>query len=106
MSFILITVGNDDYPADYTDVADVRRSVRAMVSDTNLSMITHHAVNFQKFESYPDTANVYQIGTQQHPSCEAEIRLLQEELAEAKREKRPIVWNHRIKVEQIKLKQE
>lgn len=103
MSFTLIKVGTKDRPATKEDIQDIKQMVVAVMKDQSLSLVTHHAVVFEKIPTYDGIITVYKVGDEDCPASSEDIADLQKELTESAAEKRPVVWYHNLKIEYLKL---
>jgi hypothetical protein len=104
-NFTLIKVGDKDRPATQEDVDDVREAVRKAKDDKDLSLVTHHAIKFDQIKTYEGTATVYKIGSPDRPATSEDIEDFKEELENALKEKRPVIWAHAVEVDYVKLNQ-
>lgn len=103
MSFTLIRVGTKDHPATPDDIADMKALIQAAQKDNGLSLVTHHAVSFETVSTPYDQITVYTVGDDECPATPEDIKALQDELAAAAAEKRPVITHHRVAVAYLKL---
>lgn len=94
-TLILVTIGTADRPAGPEDITDAKE----ILKDKDLSvLITHYAFNITLIENIKNSFVLFNLGDFDNVATDSDIEAFKAEYEEAIKERRPIVWNHAVRV--------
>jgi hypothetical protein len=81
MSFTLVRVGTRERPASPEDIEDIKNLVIKIKGQPDLSLVTHHAIDFEHVQPGYGETIVYHLGEEERPASPEDIEDFQKELA-------------------------
>lgn len=63
---LVVKVGSDEYPASPRDLQEVQVQLAQIAADPNLTLVTHHCIEFEVLEELPE--NVVVLGHKEEES--------------------------------------
>lgn len=95
-TLVLVRIGTADRPAGPEDITDAKET---FLKDRDLSvLITHYAFDIVLIENVKNSFILFNLGDFENVATDEEIEAFKVEYEEAVKNRRPIVWNHRVRV--------
>ena len=99
---LVIKVGSDDRPAGIKDLKHIEKNLKDAQADmaseerskgdSNLSIVTHHAISFNKYRKEDFKNVIIKVGSDDRPASTEDIFNVKSELMELSKKKGDSVW--------------